>query len=39
MQGEWLRLKYQQNLMRNGASTIKEMTAALPRDSSALYLH
>ena len=37
MQGEWSRLKYQQNPMRNGAATIKEMTAVLPRDASALY--
>lgn len=37
MQGEWSRLKYQQNPMRNGASTIKEMTAVLPREASALY--
>ncbi len=37
LQGEWSRLKYQQNPMRNGASTVKEMTAVLPRDASALY--
>lgn len=37
LQGEWSRLRYQQNPMRNGASTIKEMTAVLPRDASSLY--
>ena len=37
LQGEWSRLRYQQNPMRNGAATIKEMTAVLPRDASALY--
>lgn len=37
LQGEWSRLRYQQNPMRAGASTIKEMTAVLPREASSLY--
>ena len=37
LQGEWSRLRYQQSPMRNGAATIKEMTAVLPRDASSLY--
>lgn len=36
-QGEWSRLRYQQNPMRSGAATVKELTAVLPRDAGQLY--
>ncbi len=36
-QGEWSRLKYMQDARRNGASSIKEFTAVLPRSAHSLY--
>lgn len=36
-QGEWSRLRYMQDPRRNGAASIKEFTAVLPRSAHSLY--
>lgn len=37
MQGEWSRLRYMQDPRRNGASSIKDLVAVLPRSAHSLY--
>ncbi|BDA44122.1 Dolichyl-diphosphooligosaccharide-protein glycosyltransferase [Coccomyxa sp. Obi] len=37
LKGEWSRLRYMQDPRRNGAASIKEFTAVLPRSAHSLY--